>query len=364
MARAKNRLLDVLTRHQIYLEGVKVYQWYAFNAVLAELNRELKHLFASLRYDSFDIMTKAQLTLFLRELRKTQSRIYSEYYVEIIEQFKAFAVVERKVSKIIFATLALEADEITEVEPVETEEEADSVAGLLGFGTAILGLAVLKPTRDGMGRLWGAIANAPIPANGLQLEQFVRGFVTSAQKSIENIITKGYANKTPIKDVIAEIQGTIEANRRDGQLNRIFNQAGAVIDTVLQHTSSVIQAGIASQYYDRYMWVSVLDNRTTDICRSRNEKVYRYGEGPLPPAHVRCRSKTVPYDSDPGEPPKTFYAFAISQPIAVQNDILGPQKADAMRNGDLKASDMPKFDDAKALSPEQFANKTKLILKR
>lgn len=366
MARNQQRLLDVLTRHQIYLEGVKAFQLNAFNKVLIELNRELKYLFADLKYDSFDQMTKAQLTLFLRNVRETQTRVYSAYLVEIVEQLKAFMQADRKVSKSIFATLALEANapEDEPPAPVEEEAQADHVAGLWALGAGLLGLAALKPGKDGAARMWASVVGAPIPANGLNLMPFLQGFVASASKSVENIVAKGYANKSTVKEVLAEIQGTAEANRRDGQLNRVFGQAGAVLDTILQHISSTVQAGIASQYYERYQWVSVLDRNTTDVCRSRDGKKYRYGEGPLPPAHIRCRSKTVPVDDSPGEPAKTFYDFAKNQPIAVQNDILGADKADALRSGDLKASDMPKFENDKPLSVEQFANKLKLMLKR
>lgn len=361
----QQRLLDVLTRHQIYLEGVKAFQLNVFNKVLVELSRELKYQFADLKYDSFDQMTKAQLTLFLRQLRETQTRIYSAFLVEIVEQLKQFMEADRKVSKGIFATLALEANAPDDPPaPVDDEAQADHVAGLWALGAGLLGLAALRPGKDGAARMWAAIIGSPIPANGLQLMPFLQGFVASASKSIENIVAKGYANKSTVKEVLAEIQGTVEAQRRDGQLNRIFGQAGAVLDTVLQHISSTVQAGIASQYFERYQWVSVLDRNTTDVCRSRDGKKYRYGEGPLPPAHIRCRSKTVPVDDGPGDAAKTFYDFAKNQPIAVQNDILGAEKADALRNGDLKASDMPKFDDAKPLSVEQFANKLKLMLKR
>jgi SPP1 gp7 family putative phage head morphogenesis protein len=366
MPRSQQRLLDVLTRHQIYLEGVKAFQLNAFNKVLIELNKELKYLFVDMKFDTFDQMTKAQLMLFLREVRATQNRVYSAYLVEIVEQLKAFMQADRKVSKSIFATLALEADASADEPPapVNDEAHADHIAGRLALSAGLLGLAALKPGKDGAARMWASIVGAPIPANGLNVMPFLQGFVASASKSIENIVTKGYANKSTVKEVLAEIQGSTEANRRDGQLNRVFGQAGAVLDTVLQHVSSTVQAGIASQYYERYQWVSVLDRNTTDICRSRDGKKYRYGEGPLPPAHIRCRSKTVPVDDDPSDPPKSFYDFAKNQPIAVQNDILGAGKADALRSGDLKASDMPKFESDKPLSVEQFANKLNLMLKR
>ena len=42
----------------------------------------------------------------------------------------------------------------------------------------------------------------------------------------------------------------------------------------------------------RYRWISVLDSRTTDVCRGRSNKVYEVGVGPIPPAHPNCRCST------------------------------------------------------------------------
>lgn len=370
--RNKNRFIDVLTRHQIYLEGVKVYEQYKLNNVLADLSKELRFLFSDLRYASFDEMTKAQYTLFLKEVKKTQSRIFSAYLTELVKQLQLFMVIDRKVTKAIFATVVLEENEPepeTEGgEPsefiVETEKESDKVLAAWGIGSALFGLLAIAATAEGAARLWSVITGQPIPANGLKLQSFLQGFANSAQQSIENIIQKGYANKTPIRDVLNEIIGTTEAQRRDGQLNRVFNQGGAVLDTIIQHISAVTQAAVASAYYGRYMWVSVIDSRTTDICRSRDRNIYVYGEGPLPPAHIRCRSKVVPVDGKPGDGYDSFYDFASKQPISVQNDILTAQQAEAMRKGTLKEGDLPKFDNAPPLSPEEFAAKLAKILKR
>lgn len=371
----KNRLTDVLTRHQIYLEGVKVYEQYKLNNVLADLSKELRFLFSDLRYASFDEMTKAQYTLFLKEVKKTQSRIFSAYLTELIKQLQLFMVIDRKVTKAIFATVVLEENE-PEPEPedggepssfiVETEKESDKVLAAWGIGSALFGLLAIAATAEGASKLWSVIVGQPIPANGLKLQSFLQGFANSAQQSIENIIQKGYANKTPIRDVLNEIIGTAEAQRRDGQLNRVFNQGGAVLDTIIQHISAMAQAAVGSAYYGRYMWVSVIDSRTTDICRDRDRNIYVYGEGPLPPAHIRCRSKIVPIEDGgkPGSGYDSFYDFASKQPISVQNDILTRQQAEGIRNGTLKEGDLPKFDNAPPLSPEEFAAKLAKILKR
>ena len=44
-----------------------------------------------------------------------------------------------------------------------------------------------------------------------------------------------------------------------------------------------------------------MDTKTSAICTERNKKVYTYGKGPLPPAHMRCRSSISPFLKDNGE---------------------------------------------------------------
>lgn len=59
---------------------------------------------------------------------------------------------------------------------------------------------------------------------------------------------------------------------------------------------------------DRVQWVSVLDGKTSDICRSRDGKIYPKGEGPRPPAHFRCRSIVIPLLRGLPPPERESYA--------------------------------------------------------
>lgn len=48
--------------------------------------------------------------------------------------------------------------------------------------------------------------------------------------------------------------------------------------------------GLNGNTFDRELYLAILDNRTTQICRSLNRRVFRVGEGPYPPLHFWCRS--------------------------------------------------------------------------
>jgi SPP1 gp7 family putative phage head morphogenesis protein len=361
------RLFNVLTRHQIYVEGVKAQHAREFNEVLRELQIEFNKLFARLRFKTLDGLTKAALRSFLIDLRDVQGRVYNAYTTKLIAQMQDFMRADIRVSKVIFATLQkVEGEDETPV----TEDEADAAledAYDANEGENLYPLPWFKSAHNGgdSSKLWGAITNAPIPANGVLLLPFVSGFVASASVSVENIVQKGYANRSTVEEVLAEITGTKAKNFRDGAFARINSQAGAVTATAIQHITSVAQAGVASIFFGRYRWVSVIDNATTEICKSRNNRIFRYGEGPLPPAHIRCRSKTVPVVAgDDSTPPSSYHAWMNSQPESVQNDILGARKASDLRSGKIKAKDMPQFDELNPLSVEGFVSKLNLILTR
>ena len=341
-------LIDVLTRHQIYLEGVKAYQAQQFNDVLLELQSELRKQFSRLRYDTLDQFTKAGLREFIYELKKSQAKIYNGYTTLLLRMIRDFMEADVDVSNDIFGTVSGRTRE-------DAADEPDAVL--------LAGLKASSGTDDGNDKLWAFLLNSPLPANGALLAAFVAGFSASAIAAVENAIRKGYANRTKTDDVLKELLGTKGANYRDGVLNGINNQAGAVIATALQHASSIAQGAIASAFYREYRWVSVIDNRTSEICRSRNGNVYRYGKGPLPPAHIRCRSKTVPVGSKQDrEAPSSYYSWLKEQPDEVLTDILGATRAEQVKSGKAKSLDYTSFTDAKPLTVAQFKAKRRLML--
>jgi SPP1 gp7 family putative phage head morphogenesis protein len=77
-------------------------------------------------------------------------------------------------------------------------------------------------------------------------------------------------------------------------VQKIENRAASVAETAGHHIFTTATASVLAVAFGQYRWVSVMDNRTTEICRERNGKIYTFGFGPVPPAHIRCRSHIVP----------------------------------------------------------------------
>ena len=83
----------------------------------------------------------------------------------------------------------------------------------------------------------------------------------------------------------------------DGSINRSIAQVQTIAKTNMKAIESEIKLQIMKDnpdLIDRYLWESVIDSHTTDICRSLNGNTYDVGAGPLPPAMYNCRSSIVP----------------------------------------------------------------------
>lgn len=89
-------------------------------------------------------------------------------------------------------------------------------------------------------------------------------------------------------------------------------------------------------------------------CMSLDGNFYDFNEGPRPPQHYRCRSLRVavikdeyaakgfegdrPSNMGDQNPQTTYNSFLKRQPINVQNEILGEERAKLFRNGGLNVS--------------------------
>src|SRR5699024_10546271 len=121
-------------------------------------------------------------------------------------------------------------------------------------------------------------------------------------------IRKAWANRWTVEETLTTLVGDGErAQGTPSQLHRVNTQAASVIHTATAHVAAIVGAGVMSAVFGRYAWHSIIDGRTTEICISRNRRIYRFGEGPLPPSHIRCRSHIGPVNSPSDLAEETFY---------------------------------------------------------
>lgn len=326
-----------MTRHQIYLEAVKNTYGAEFDDVAQQLRRDIREIFFDLEVDKLNALTRRELERFIKRLRAAQIARFNVYTQQVLNDLRKFMEVDAQVN----------------VEIMRETQEDDK--------KALAAIAALL-TAKGIATVWARVLASALPANGMTVEQFIERFADSNLFAMETAVRRAHANAMTPKAAMSLILGTARLNNRDGILFRSALQADNLTATLLQHAAGIVQAAVASQYFERYRWVSVIDAGTTDICRSRNGNVYRYGDGPLPPAHAGCRSKTVPVDGEEEPIPASYYDWLLQQPEEIQDDAIGKTKADALRAGTLTKTALGKFSVNSSLTLAQFKDKLKRIL--
>lgn len=344
-------LFNLLFAHQVFLEGVKSSFANDFVPVLKRLFDEFTKYMYNNRYETMDKFTRGELELFIYKFQRAQIQFFSAYTQKLIDLLKKFVAVEVEASRNIF-------QEVTGLTP----EDANKIQSRPK--QTLEGLAEIAANGNGSEALWERIVNEPIPASGHTISTQLVSFTNAATARIGLLIRKGYANSDSREATLGTIVGTQRKNYySDGLFATLNRQNMSVVSTIVQHVSAITQAAVAAAYYGEYIWVSTLDSRTTPICQERSGNVYSYSDGPLPPAHYNCRSKSVPKvpDEQSVEIPNTLHEWLLTQSDKVQNLLLGSSLADQLRAGKL-AQDITLNDLVQQLTLNQFAEKIQKLL--
>jgi SPP1 gp7 family putative phage head morphogenesis protein len=312
-------VFDALVRHQLYLEGLKAGRAQDTDAKLLQLDKAIRAELANLRYDEMGMLTKAQLALFVKQLRVVAWSVLNPYMTELLKWLEAFMAEDRKLLVAMFA---------------QADDEPE------------LAVDLATPDSD---KLLAAAMGTIMGANGLLVLAFLKGSTAYGVVQMENLVRQGYANNWTRRELEAAILGTDAARRRDGAFARFARGLHATNNTIIQHVAAQANWNVAKGLFREYEWVSILDGGTTAICRDRDGNLYLYSNGPIPPAHVGCRSSIMPVIDGQRSPNDSFNAWAKRQPASVIRDLFG----ETIPN---------KFEAARPLTLSQFAGKRSLIL--
>lgn len=358
MSQADNqRLFDISTRLAVYVEGVKANQTRQFNSVIKQVNILVTNLLGHVKYRNLDGLSKTEINRLLITLRKSQSRIYSKYTEQLIQQLQEFTFINLEVNRRIWVSAHIEkkGEPDDELENLFVVEDNDAIQYIVDIqeedeNDKMLPLWGSAPITGNDDRMWGIVTGTPIPSNGMFLLPFIRLFAMIAQANIEHAIRKAWTNKLTVEETLASIVGTGEiVQGTPTELSKIKVHSTAVINTTVAHPAAIVLAGVTSALFTHYMWVSVMDSRTTDICRSRNHNVYRYGQGPLPPAHMNCRSSIAPLWTKSDLVQQSLAGWVARQPasLGIALDADGKLKVKPLTNSEFgdKVDDILKDDE-------------------
>lgn len=320
---------DIALRQQIYLEGVKNHEIIKGNEVAGAFISVLTSSLSTVGVENLYEFTKKQFNSFIVMLRRKLLATATKYKGFTERVLKNIAKTDYSVTKAVFMYMS----------------EAD-----------------VQIPKTKVSSLWARIQNDRVSGIGDLPKDAVNSYFAGVVAYSIQLVQKNYSDKGSLSALLRAIKGTPSLNYRDGAANRFYRQFAAMLETLIQHGSSVIDQMLGRLVSDRYIWLSVLDGHTTAICRSRNGHIYRYGEGPQPPAHYRCRSKTRPYFAVEPTMPNTFFAWISSQPRAFLDDVLGGATARKLLAGKIPPASMSKYENALRISPEQYKDKVSLIL--
>lgn len=330
--------LDVQVRHQVYLERLKAGIVPSMDDAIRRMDVAIGNALAAAQQGRW--AGRANLLRQLAALRTELGTIAAD------ESQRLLALLRRLSS--------VEADFAAQALGVQLSSRPILLTGLRGLSATAA---------------WLAVQAAPVQATGEMLEPFVRGWATSAMKKIEGAIQVGFAQGQDMNTILQAIRGT-RANRfMDGILGgSAKREASAVARTAVQHVANAAHMAVYGQnedIVDGYIWISTLDRRTSSICKSLDGRTFEVGKGPVPPAHVNCRSTTIPKidgidllsettrASADGQvaATTTYYDWLKKQSAGFQDDALGVTRGRLFRRGGLSSEEFAQLNLDKNFEP-------------
>lgn len=285
-------LYDAILRHQIYVESYKANEVKYFIRLINDLRVEIRAIFAKLNYETMAGVTRIQLTRFLSSLTKLYDKLMKRFNKLFLQRLRGFFTVDRDMIDYVYNRAFIDNQTVTIPDDAPPEDEENLWIWLIGF---------------------------PLAASGQSIRDTIKGFIAASRMMIENQVRRGWVDRAPVNQVIGAIVGNNQ--NPNGLFGRITNQVTAVINSAIHHITNGVQNVLGMRRTDEYMWSSIMDEKTTDICRSRNKKVYKYSDGPVPPAHYNCRSIIIPI-LEKFTPDRGFSSWFRRQPDDVRTDIL------------------------------------------
>ncbi|WP_206615001.1 minor capsid protein [Mesobaculum littorinae] len=216
-------------------------------------------------------------------------------------------------------------------------------------------MSVVQPTAQ---QVYAATMARPF--QGRFLREWMAGLEDSVATKVRDAIRIGFVEGETIDQIVRRVRGTKARQFKDGALEISRRNAESIVCTAVTHTANVARQETYQANGDivgKVQWVATLDGRTTLICASRDGQTFPVDSGPRPPAHINCRSTTVPvtkswrelgFDIDELEPAtrasmngqvpasQTYGEWLRKQPAEFQDEVLGRGKGALFRTGGLK----------------------------
>lgn len=315
---AKPALAESTIRHAVLVERLKAGEARKFEAFLREIDRNLR-----------EQLTRGELTTYKRRRLEALLAEIDAMLAEVLGRFTG--------------QLDMQLREFAEYEAGAAMRALDNA-----------GIAYALPAAE---QLWAAVKVEPLQAGkGKLLAAFIRDWTQAEREAVTGAIRLGVAQGQTTAEIVKAIRGTAALKYADGLLAVTKRNAEAVVLTSVAHVGAVARSEAYAANADIFAgweFSATLDTRTSSTCRSLSGRVFKLGQGPLPPVHVRCRSVAIPVLSDeyswlakgekqasidgPVDGSLTYYGWLKRQSRETVMDVLGPSRGKLFLDGGLSA---------------------------
>lgn len=224
----------------------------------------------------------------------------------MIDEMQELAVVQARFSE----------QELGRVVPEGEDEPVRRVPILAGFAAAVV---LSDPTARGVvalsdnlqervsGRTVGQLAagGAVRLPNGEVVDKAFRRIATRQSELFGLTVRNGLLSGQTINQISRQLRGSLRKGQR-GSIDRIIQAGGQMTSAANNQMRAIVRTTVTQMAVEadrfvalanplitnRYRYTAVLDTRTSARCRSLDGKIYEWGNGPLPPQHFNCRSRT------------------------------------------------------------------------
>lgn len=332
------QLLDQTVRHAVHLERLKSGQAGKYQSFLREIDRLVREVLGGEELTDFQ---RRKMNALLSDTRNKLEDIHGRF------------------------TEGLQAD-LFALAAYEAGFEAQSI------GKVVADVSFTLPSEA---QLIAAVNARPLSlrSNGKKLKPFIADWSRADVNRVTDTINQGFYEGQTNAQIRRAIRGTVAARFKDGLLGQINRHAEAITRTAVQHVATVARNEVYAANSDiitGYEWVSTLDSRTSQQCRSLDGQTFKPGKGPLPPIHINCRSTTVPVLDDEFDflgdsrtrasrgadgakqvKDQSYYEWLKRQPKSFQVDTIGKARTELLRNGGLTAKEFARLNIDKTFNP-------------
>lgn len=216
------------------------------------------------------------------------------------------------------------------------------------------------------------------PVQGLALKEWWQGQSAATSQRFKAAVQLGLVKGESFDAIVARVMG---ANGRGGVQGSSLASAQRLTRTMItQISNEATLAGLKEvdpNVSDSYEYIATLDDRTTEICRALDGKVFQNDDplAPRPPQHWGCRSKIGPVvnwdwlgvDADKLPPTlrasaggptaeRTYAEWLNTQTPEMQDAILGKAKGMLWRDGKVTLDDLVN-NDGSAVTLDELAQR-------